>query len=129
MKEISMRTKRTLYPCQPGTKKWTKKYGNKLVCVRYRYDEQNSQKMITVELVEETHEWQKNEKYIPKNKIVPVKIEYGEINLRIKVKSLGGKWNKQNRVWELPFEVAKGLGLEERIVKSEDMYSKPGKKG
>jgi len=48
-----MKTRRTLYPDQPGSKKWVRKYGKKLVCVRNKYDEVLQEKMITVELVEE----------------------------------------------------------------------------
>ena len=119
-----MTTKRTLCPGQPGSKKWVRKYGNKLVCVRYKYDSQLYQKMITVELVEEKTKWLKNENYIPKNKIVDLKIEYGEIDLAMKVKSFGGKWNKAKKVWELSYEAAKSLGLEKRIVHKKNTIRK-----
>ncbi|EHO40672.1 hypothetical protein Calab_1039 [Caldithrix abyssi DSM 13497] len=111
-----MRTKRTLYPGQAGTKKWVQKYGDQLICVRYKYDAQLCQKMITVELVEEKSAWHKKENYIPKNKIVMLRIDYGEIDLAMKVKSFGGKWNRKERAWELRFDAVQALGLEDRIV-------------
>ena len=45
-----MITKKILYAGQPGTHKWIKQYGQKLIAVRYKYDQENKQKMITVEL-------------------------------------------------------------------------------
>ncbi len=111
-----MITRRTLYPGQPGTKKWLNKYGKKLVCVRYRYDEIIKKKMITIELVAEIQNWEKNVNIIPKNKIVKIRIKYGEADLGRKVKSIGGKWNKKEKVWELRYEFVQGLGLTERMV-------------
>ena len=35
--------------------------------------------------------------------IVKIRINYGEINLGRAVKSLGGRWNKSKKVWELPY--------------------------
>ncbi|APF20852.1 hypothetical protein [Caldithrix abyssi] len=72
--------------------------------------------MITVELVEEKSAWHKKENYIPKNKIVMLRIDYGEIDLAMKVKSFGGKWNRKERAWELRFDAVQALGLEDRIV-------------
>ncbi len=59
--------------------------------------------MITVELIEDKRKWQKNNRHIPKNKIVAVKVNYGEVDLGIKVKTFGGKWDKNEKVWKLPY--------------------------
>jgi hypothetical protein len=40
-----VRTGKILKPNQPGTKKWLEKYGENLICVRYRYDEKNHRKL------------------------------------------------------------------------------------
>jgi len=111
-----MITRRTLYPGQPGTKKWVKKYGENLLCIRYKYDPENNKKMITVELAEETGDWAKNKMRIPKNKIVQIKVRYGEIDIGRKVRAFGGNWNKEKKVWELPFAHVQALGLTDRIV-------------
>jgi len=45
-----------LRPGQRGTK-LLREYGDRLVCVRYRYDEQNARRLKTVELVVEAVPW------------------------------------------------------------------------
>ena len=111
-----MNTKRKIYPGQPGTQKWTKKYGEDLVCIRYKYDSNANRKMITVELVVEEQEWQKNRNHIPENKMMAVQIEYGERELGLKVRSVGGTWNRKEKVWYLPWNAIKALGLQDRVV-------------
>ena len=52
-----MDTKLTLKPGQRGTKKLVKEYGDRLVCVRYRYDGENNMRYKTVELIVDTTKW------------------------------------------------------------------------
>jgi len=52
-----MNTMRTLYPGQAGSKKWIKKFGKSLTCIRYKYDALNNKKMITVELIVDEQKW------------------------------------------------------------------------
>jgi len=109
-------TKKTLLPGQPGTKKWIQKFGAELICVRYKYDPIKKRKIKTVELLVEEQPWEINEQRIPANKIVKLKIEYDEINLRRLVRSAGGKWNQTSKRWELPYREVVALGLIERIA-------------
>ena len=46
-----MRTRLTLHPNQDGAKQLRDRYGDRLVCVRYRYDETKKQRWKTVELI------------------------------------------------------------------------------
>ena len=46
-----MRTGVKLKPGQRGTKKLAAQYGDRLVCVRYRYDEKLKKRFKTVELI------------------------------------------------------------------------------
>ena len=46
-----MRTRLTLHPDQDGAKQLRDRYGERLVCVRYRYDETKKQRWKTVELI------------------------------------------------------------------------------
>ncbi len=114
-----MRSKRTLKPGDPGTQKFLQRYGEDLVCVRYRYDPASNRRVTTVELIVEAGPWQQNQYRIPANKTVRIRVDYEEAYLRKIVKHAGGKWNAQARVWELPYSDAKELGLTERIVKDE----------
>ena len=110
-------TKKTLQAGKPGTEKWVKKYGDSLICVRYKYDPINSRKLKTVELLVEDEPWEKNESRIPANKIVSIKVPYGEKNTGILVRRAGGVWNREKRLWELPYITVVNLGLQDRIVK------------
>ena len=48
---------------------------------------------------------------------MPIRIEFEETYFRKIVKAAGGKWNRETRVWELPYKDVIELGLEKRIVK------------
>ncbi len=111
-----MITRRTIYPGDPGSKKWRNIYGDKLLCVRYKYDIQNKKRITTIELIADEQEWKPNATYIPKNKIMKLQINYGEVDLARKVKSMGGKWNREKGVWELAYRYVQTLGLAKRIV-------------
>ena len=111
-----MKIRRIVKPGQPGTKKLLEQFGDNLICVRYRYDEENQKMLKTVELIVENRSWTPNTAKIPMNKIVQLRINRDEIELRKRVKQAGGKWDAQNRVWHLPYQKARHLGLAERIV-------------
>lgn len=111
-----MKIKRIVRPGQPGTKKLVARYGDNLICVRYRYDAENNRTLKTIELVIENQPWQPNPEKIPLNKIVDLQIAIGETELRNRVKKAGGKWNPQKQVWHLPYREVLELELTERIV-------------
>ena len=48
-----MQIRSTIHPGQRGAKKLLTQYGDRLVCVRYRYDEQRQKRLKTVELIVE----------------------------------------------------------------------------
>jgi hypothetical protein len=107
----------TLKPGQKGTKKLLRRYGDKLVCVRYRYDEQKRKRYKTVELVVEEVDWEPRKVPVsPLDGVVYVKINWGERDMGIKVKRAGGVWNPERQVWELAYERVQALGLTGRIV-------------
>lgn len=118
-----MRANKKLLPGQPGTKKLLDKYGEKLICVRYRYDSLRHKRIKTVELIEEEITWYKNNNKIPRNKIVEIRINYGEVNLSRAVKSLGGRWNKSKKVWEVAYGDVLDLGFEKRIINEKNKSS------
>lgn len=110
-------TKKTLMAGQPGTKKWLKKYGDALACVRYKYDTDKKRKIITVELVVENEPWEIDHNRIPANKRIGLRVQYGEVHIQRLIKAAGGKWNPNTKLWELPYKEAVALGLENRIAK------------
>ena len=52
-----MVTRLTLRPGMPGTKKLLVRYGERLVCARYLYDEARGRRLKTVELVIDEAPW------------------------------------------------------------------------
>lgn len=108
----TLRTKRTLLPGKPGTKRWVEQYGEKLVCVRYRYDPERHIKVTTVELVAEHRIWEKNPRKIPGHKRVAIR----EVELGKQVKAAGGRWNREKKVWEVAYQQVIALGLTERMI-------------
>jgi len=113
---MSFYTQKTIISGQPGTQKWIKEYGESLVCVRYKYDLQHKRKLKTVELVVENEPWDLDKNRVPANKIIGVKVQFGEIKLGRLVREAGGIWNRQKKLWEIPYREAVNLGLEDRIV-------------
>ena len=105
-----------------GTKRLTEKYGNRLVCVRYKYDEQTRKRYTTVELIEEESEWVTESPLLSpahthsSSQLLGVRVEYWETELREKVKAAGGIWRPRQKLWEMRYEVVVALGLEARVV-------------
>jgi hypothetical protein len=52
-----MQTRLTLRPGQSGTKKLVERFGERLIRVRYLYDERTGRRLKTVELVLESVPW------------------------------------------------------------------------
>jgi hypothetical protein len=107
---------RRLDPGAPGSKKYLEKYGDQLVCVRYKYDAEKGTKLKTVELLISEEPWQKQKRRIPMNKIVLVRVGYDEMNLQRLIKQSEGQWNRQKKLWEVAYGSVKPLGLEDRII-------------
>lgn len=107
----------TVHPGQRGAKKLLTQYGDRLVCVRYRYDEQRQKRLKTVELIIEEENWAPLEAP-PADALVPIRIALSEVTLRQQVKQLGGRWDPRRQVWEVRYAQAAALGLAERIIDS-----------
>jgi hypothetical protein len=111
-----MRTRLTLHPHQDGAKQLRDRYGERLVCVRYRYDETKKQRWKTVELIIEKSEWEPPTLIRQDDTIVALQVTAREREVRQQVKAAGGKWNPRELVWELPYGQVVALGLTGRIV-------------
>ncbi len=110
------RVRVSLKPGQPGTKGLMARYGKRLICVRYRYDEQTKQRVKTVELIVDRSDWRPEAKQAGEGAVVAVRVDWHETELRRKVKAAGGRWDPKKRVWNLGREHVERLGLESRIV-------------
>ncbi|MBN2085903.1 MAG: hypothetical protein JW748_11845 [Anaerolineales bacterium] len=109
-----MKTLLVLQPGQRGTRKLLAEHGQRMVCVRYRYDERLKRRLKTVELIISNVAWEPG---VPRpGTKVSVRIGYDEADLRRKIKAAGGKWNGKTRVWRIRYDKAVELGLRSRIV-------------
>jgi hypothetical protein len=122
-----MRTIKKMQPGTKGTKKLVDIYGDKLVCVRYRKDDQRNRNVKTIELIIDENAFSTNASEISMNKLLCLDVKEEEALLGRAIRSEGGKWNRKAGVWELPYKKVLALGLEGRIVKSKD--SVPNKSG
>ena len=121
-------------PGQRGTQKLVARYGERLVCVRYRYDAASGMRYKTVELIVDQAAWIPPPPYphapkpaikvdniddleTPSPQQVGVKVFFRENDLRERVKAAGGNWSKAEKLWRLPYQTAISLGLEHRIAK------------
>jgi hypothetical protein len=119
-----MRTLLHLKPGQKGTKQLLAQYGDRLVCVRYRYDARRKKRFKTVELIIAERAWEPPAPRFTADTIVGVRVSFAEVELRDQVKQAGGKWNRQRKVWELRYDQVVALKLEARIVEEQASNSR-----
>lgn len=110
---------KTLQPGQHGTKRYQNQYGEQLVCVRYRQDENKKYRYTTVELLISKRPILGG--YFPEisphpNSLVWIKIPFKDIEHRKKIIQMGGQWSNDKKMWKLLCRKVRELGLESRIV-------------
>ncbi len=96
-----MEVTKKLDPGAHGTKRFVARFGKQLACVRYGLDHR--------------HQLRPSGNPHP-NRLLTVKIGYQETRLRQRVKSSGGQWLPDKKLWQLPARKIRELGLEKRIV-------------
>ncbi len=111
-----MITRLKLKPGQKGTKALAEKYGDALVCVRYRYDEVSRIRLKTVELIVEKKELPPSRQTPGDDALVPVRIAYGERQLGKMARTLGGRWDPDVKLWYIKLGKIKGTELERHII-------------
>jgi hypothetical protein len=100
---------------QPGALKLARRYGDALVCVRYRHDRSGRHRYTTVELVVD------DAPVAPRaclDDIVAVKLNFGDTAVRQRALAHGATWNGELRLWFMPRRLARKLGLVARIVET-----------
>ena len=108
-----MKTYKHLKPGQKGTLRLVEKYGDVLLCVRYRYDEKQGRRIKTVEIVVE-----ESPVKFPRYKdgdIVKVCVGFEEVELREKLRNMRARWDTHLKVWFIPYRLISGTPLESRI--------------
>lgn len=107
------RVVKRLATTQPGAIKLARRYGDALVCVRYRHDADGRHRYTTVELVVE-----KAPIVHRPNPIVAVQLATHETALHDKAFMLGAQWNGKIRLWFMTRNTAKKLGVLDCIVQN-----------
>ena len=103
--EECMRTLRTLKPGQWGTQGLLACHGPSLLCVLYRYDEDSHGSRLP-------GGWAA----VAATRKVALRIGLRERDLQRRVKSAGGRWDPDRRVWFVRRDVAQRLDLLGRVV-------------
>jgi len=100
---------------QPGAIKLARRYGDALVCVRYRHDAQSGHRYTTVELVvdeapivtrTDLDEW------------VMVRIDFNDIQRHRQAREHGAKWDSKRCLWAMTRRTAKKLRLAGKIERT-----------
>ncbi len=96
-------------PGAPGTRRLAERFGESLVCVRYRENHARGLRYTTVEIIVDQRPFDAPEDL--------VHVAYAETALRHKVKDAGGRWDRELKLWRLPRTAVRTLGLAGRVVK------------
>ena len=116
-------------PGDKGTQRLMQEYGERLVCIRYRYDPARKKRFKTVELIVGEYDWQPPEPHpqedrpsglSPKRyytRRVGIRISHLETDLRKRIMAAGGMWDPSERMWFLPEEEVRKLGLVQRVAR------------
>ncbi len=115
-------------PGDKGTQRLMRQYGDRLVCLRYRYDMAKGKRYKTVELIIAEEDWRPPERH-PQETLrdrppvqrqpmqrLGIRLAYEEADLRQQIKAAGGLWDPNKRVWFVPAATVQELGLTDRVV-------------
>ena len=99
---------------QPGAIKLARRYGETLVCVRYRHDVQSGLRYTTVELVVDEAPIAPR---LDLDERVMVRIGFSETQLQQRARADGARWDAKRCLWQMTRRTAKKLRLAGRIEK------------
>jgi hypothetical protein len=106
---------KTMQVDTPGALKLTRKYGDALICVRYRMSPDGSERITTIELEVDRVIVQRKA-----NPVVSVKIYASESKLTAMAKAKGARFNAKTRLWRMHKNDAQSIGLGQRIAEPEN---------
>lgn len=106
---------RKMKPGEPGTKQLLQQYGERLFCVRYRYDAQAHKRIKTIEIVIAESEWQPPGERFAKDEIVWLRIGFVDRAMDQRLCAAGGKWDDRRCVWSIRYDAAVKLGFAEQV--------------
>jgi hypothetical protein len=84
-----------LKPGQKGTKQLVAQYGNRLLCVRYRYDPERCKRLKTIEIIVAERDWAPRRPRLRREQVVGLHVPYADTVTRAQVKQAGGQWHPE----------------------------------
>lgn len=116
-----MKVIKTISPGQPGAQRYTRRFGQRLIKVRYSADPRSRSVFTTVELVVARREHLPGVSlqavFARQNKQwVAVRVDFEETELRQRIKATGAKWSKRHKVWVMLYEHALEVDVVDRII-------------
>ncbi len=106
-----------LKPGQKGTMRLVEKFGDSLLCVRYRFDKIRGVRLKTAEIIVEEKPSTSSFRYRDTD-IVAVMVPYTEKALRDILKTAGGRWDPEEKLWRVRYGAIRShAGLVGRIVR------------
>ena len=108
------RVVKRIAPHEPGALKLTRRYGNALVCVRYRHDATGRHRYTTVELIVD------DAAIVPRGapeEMVGVRIDPNQSTMLSRAYARGATWDRESKLWLMPRHLASALRLTSFIVK------------
>lgn len=104
-----------LKPGQKGTRRLVERFGDSLLCVRYRYDEVRGVRLKTAEIIVEERPGRAAPRLRDTDTVL-IQVPYTKQTLRERLKAVGARWEK---LWRVRYGLIRGdKELEERVVKS-----------
>ena len=107
----SLRVAKTYSPEQNGAKRFARRYGEQLVCVRHRLNQAGTVRHTTVELLIESTPISSRSR-----SLVALRISPTDKATRTLLMACGAKWQTKQKYWLLPRLVAKNLRLLRSVV-------------
>ncbi len=116
-----MRVRLVRRPGQHGTKAYVTQYGERLICVRYRYDEATQKRYKTIEIIVDEQPWvpkkaKPSMRKLAADTLVGVRLDRTDRTNYHHLWRMGALWDPKLGVWHLRYDEAIALGLTDRII-------------
>lgn len=113
----NMKSYAHIKPGRNGTKRLVEKYGDSLLCVRYRYDEISGVRLKTAEIIVEVKGGKPSLRCRDED-IVQVSVAFTEKALREELKAAGARWDREEKLWLVRYGAIRGNAeLTDRILR------------
>lgn len=112
-----MKAHKHLKPGENGTLRLVERFGDTLLCVRYRYDDIRDIRIKTAEIIVDERPG-KGVPRIRETDTVLVQVPFTMRALRDRLKGVGAKWDPVQKIWRVRWGLIRGdKELMERVVK------------